>query len=209
MTYTVTSHLDYFKVPLADFAAARPEFDGFAVGGYIFSHADPTPRVLLLQRALTDSMPGRWECPGGASELEVDETLLDSVAREILEESGLHVSRIVDIVAVDCWEHHRRNGATIRLSRYSFLVEVHESRQESAGNWQHVPTLQIPVKLDPLEHQQFKWATEEEAQSSVQSVNGRYNLLFPHIGRQGRNILRAFEMIKERQSKVTAGDLVQ
>ncbi|KAJ5120957.1 uncharacterized protein N7515_010345 [Penicillium bovifimosum] len=208
MTYTVASHLDYFKVPLADFAAARPEFDGFAVGGYIFSHADPTPRVLLLQRALTDSMPGCWECPGGASELEADGTLLDSVVREILEESGLHVSHIVDLVAVDCWAHHRRNGATIRLSKYSFLVEVRESHQKSAGNWEYVPTLQIPVKLDPLEHQQFEWATEEHAQLSVQSTNGRYKLPLGHMGHQGRNILRAFEMIKERQGKVS-GDLVQ
>ncbi|KAJ5560736.1 hypothetical protein N7535_008933 [Penicillium sp. DV-2018c] len=207
MTYTVAPHLDYFKVPFADFQAARPEFNDFGVGGYIFSRADPTPRALLLQRALTDSMPGCWECPGGASELEHDQTLLDSVVREILEESGLHVSRIVDLVAVDCWPSRHRKGATI--IKYSFLVEVHECYHESAGNWQHVPTLQIPVKLDTLEHQQFEWATEEDVQSSEQSANGPYKLPHGRFGHQGRNIIRAFEMIKGRQSKVSAGNPVQ
>ncbi|KAJ5788801.1 uncharacterized protein N7518_005812 [Penicillium psychrosexuale] len=93
MAYAVASHLEYFTIPLTDFVTARPEFEGFGLGVYIFSHADPTPRILLLQRALTDSMLGCWEGPGGACELNTDKTLLDSPLRETLEESGLHILR--------------------------------------------------------------------------------------------------------------------
>ncbi|KAJ5783284.1 hypothetical protein N7457_005058 [Penicillium paradoxum] len=198
MTYTVAPHLEYFTIPLAQFVAARPEFEGFGVGAYIFSHADPIPRVLLLQRSLSDSMPGCWEGPGGACE-ESDPTILDSLVRETLEESGLHVSRVIDLVAVDCWEHHRRNSDKIRIIKYSFIVEVQEALRESAKPEQ-VPTLQIPVRLEAIEHQNFDWATEQDVQLSVQSCNGRYKLpLFP-TGHQGLNILRAFELAKNRQS---------
>ncbi|KAJ5469204.1 hypothetical protein N7475_006956 [Penicillium sp. IBT 31633x] len=197
MAYTVASHLEYFTIPLPKFVAARPEFEGFAVGAYIFSHADPTPRVLLLQRALTDSMPGCWEGPGGACESETDRTLIDSLVRETLEESGLHVSRVLDLVAVDCWEQLRRSGGTIRLIKYSFVVEVHEALQEP-GKVQAVPTFQIPVLLEAMEHQQFEWATEEEVSPSIRSSNGRYKFPLPSTGNQGLNILRAFAMAKGR-----------
>lgn len=201
MTYTVAPHLEYFTIPLAEFVAARPEFEGFGVGAYVFSQADPTPRILLLQRALTDSMPGCWEGPGGACELEIDKTLLDSLVRETLEESGLHVSNIIDLVAVDCWEHHRRSGGKIRIAKYSFVVEVQEALRWSAGKQQLVPTLQIPVQLEPLEHQQFDWAIKEDVLLSVRSPNGRYRFSLPLIGHQTPNILRAFELVEERESK--------
>lgn len=198
MTYSVAPHLDYFTIPLADFMAARPEFEGFGVGAYIFSRADPTPRILLLQRALSDSMPGCWEGPGGACEPESDKTLLESLARETLEESGLHVSHVVDLVAVDCWEHHRRSGGKIRIAKYSFIVEVHESSQESGGKRELVPTSQIPIRLDAMEHQEFDWATEDNVQLSIQSTSGPYRFPLPSIGHQAPNILRAFELAKER-----------
>ena len=202
MAYTVAPHLEYFTIPLKDFVTARPEFEGFGVGAYIFSHADPTPRILLLQRALTDSMPGCWEGPGGACELNTDETLLESLVRETLEESGLHVSHIIDLVAVDCWEHHRRGGGRIRIAKYSFVVEVQEAFEWSAaGEQQPVPAFQIPVQLEPLEHQQFDWAIKEDVLLSVQSPSGGYKFPLPLIGHQAPNILRAFELVEQRKSQ--------
>ncbi|KAJ5813233.1 hypothetical protein N7447_010256 [Penicillium robsamsonii] len=209
MTYTVAPHLEYFTIPLKDFAAARPEFEGLGVGAYIFSHADPTPRILLLQRALTDSMPGCWEGPGGACELETDKTLLDSLVRETLEESGLHVSHIIDLVAVDCWEHHRHNGGKIRIAKYSFIVEVQETLRWSGGKQQSVPTLQIPVQLERLEHQKFDWAIKEDVLLSVQSPNCPYRFPLPLIGHQAPNILRAFELVEEHQGKKWTVDLAE
>ncbi|KAJ5900471.1 uncharacterized protein N7473_004541 [Penicillium subrubescens] len=209
--YTVAPHLEYFNIPFTDFIAARPEFDAFAVGGYIFAQATtPTsheagspPRTLLLQRAMTDSMPGCWESAGGAAEPHEDRTLLDGVVREVFEETGLHVSRFVELVAVDVWMHTRRtNGDRIRIIKYSFIVEVHESRRQSAdGTFQSVGIDEIPVKLEATEHQAFDWALEEDVQHSFQTRQGKYQLPLPMQGHQGPNILRAFALFTEQQNK--------
>lgn len=195
--YTVAPHLHYFNVPLTDFTSARPEFDSFGVGGYIFSGGS-TPRVLLLQRALTDSMPGCWEGPGGSYEPEIDGTLLDGVAREVLEETGLHVSHVADLVAVASWTHTRRNGSKFRIAKYSFIVEVQESVRRAA---EPVPWEQIPVQLMEGEHQAFDWATEEDVRLSLQS-GGKYQLPLTSTGHQAPSILRSFELYRELQSKI-------
>lgn len=195
MTYTVAPHLQYFAVPLASFIAARPEMEGFGVGAYIFSRADHPSRILLLQRAESDSMPGCWEGPGGACEPDKDETLLDSLVRETFEESGLHVSRVVELVAVNCWEHHRRTGGKIRLVKYSFIVDVHESLHSDTK--EPVPAAQIPVQLEATEHQHYDWATEDNVHISLKSTSGPYKFPYLSMGHQAPNILRAFELLKD------------
>lgn len=216
-SYTIAPHLSYFNIPLADFAAARPEFESFGVGGYIFSEdaeaeadrpsepASPSPpRILLIQRALTDSMPGCWEGPGGASEPGEDITLLDGVAREVLEETGLHVFRVVELVDVDCWTHTRRNGEKLRIAKYSFIVEVYEAvRQTSQGMQRSVPREEIPVQLVESEHRAFDWATEEDVRDSLNSSEGDSQSPLPLTPRQAPNILRAFELLREHRNRTT------
>lgn len=191
--YTVASHLANFSIPSAEFIASRPEFENL-VGGYIFSQdADkPSPsRILLLQRALTDSMPGCWEGPGGSHEPDQDGTLLDGVVREVLEETGLHVSRIVELVAVDGWTHKRRDGQFIRVAKYSFIVEVYEALREVSGVSQVVHCDEIPVVLEIGAHEAFEWAVEEDVRASLQAV-GKFQLT-PH---QGPSVIRAFDLFK-------------
>ncbi|KAJ5238998.1 hypothetical protein N7468_003617 [Penicillium chermesinum] len=204
--YTVAPHLDYFSIPRAEFIARRPEFDSFAVGGYVFSQDGPldgpaTRRILLLQRALTDSMLGCWEGPGGASESD-DQTLLDGVVREVLEETGLHVSKVVELVGVDSWTHTRRlDGVKFRIAKYSFIVEVYEAFQQPLERIPvPVATEEIPVRLEATEHQAFEWATEQEVRDSAQTGQGKYKLSLPSMGPQGANILRSFEMIRARDT---------
>lgn len=211
--YTLAPHLEYFNIPIAEFAAARPEFESFGVGGYIFAQdadrpsetGSPSPRLLLLQRALTDSMPGCWEGPGGASEPEEDGTLFDGVVREVLEETGLHVSRVVELVAVDSWTHKSRTtGEKFRIAKYFFMVEVHEGvRLSPDGSQQPVPAEEIPVRLEASEHQAFDWATEEDVRQSVQTSEGKYKFPLPLIGHQAPNIVRCFELLREHQSQST------
>lgn len=211
--YTIAPHLEYFNVPLADFKAARPEFDTFGVGGYIFSQdadlpsetGSASPRLLLLQRALTDSMPGCWEGPGGASEPDMDKTLLDGVVREVLEETGLNVSRIVELVAVDGWTHaSRKTGNKFRIAKYSFIVEVYEAvRKSPDGSQQLVPREEIPVRLEASEHQAFDWAIEEDVRHSIQTGEGKYKFPLPWIGHKAPNIVRCFELFREHQGKTT------
>ncbi|KAJ6105031.1 hypothetical protein N7486_003720 [Penicillium sp. IBT 16267x] len=201
--YTVAPHLAYFDILSAEFTASRPEFEGFGVGGFIFSqHANATgyesqpaspPRTLLLKRALTDSMPGCWEGPGGSHEAEEDGTLLDGVVREVLEETGLHVSRIVELVAADGWTHKRReDGRFIRIVKYSFIVEVHEAMREVSGVSQMVHHDDLPVVLEVGAHDAFEWATEEDVQASLQSGTGGSKFT-PFAG---PNLARAFDLLK-------------
>ena len=54
--------------------------------------------VLLIRRG-QEPMKGQWSLPGGA--LEVGETLLDGVRREVLEETGLEVEPVALIEVLD------------------------------------------------------------------------------------------------------------
>ncbi|KAK5791850.1 hypothetical protein VI817_007159 [Penicillium citrinum] len=198
--YTVAPHLEYFNVPLAEFCASRPEFESFGVGGYIFAecpshHANIkntstiSPRILLIQRALTDTMGGVWEGPGGSIEPDLDKTLLDGVAREVLEETGLNVSRFLDLVTVDSWQHLRRNGEMLRIAKYSFIVDVYE-----AGR----PHEEIPVRLVATEHQAFEWALEEEVREVMQTNQGKFQHPLPDTWLNGPNLIRAFAWYKKQ-----------
>ncbi|EAW06821.1 NUDIX hydrolase [Aspergillus clavatus NRRL 1] len=201
-SFTVPPHLAEYNAPLAEFTASKPHFTDFVVSGLVFSQSYPDsipkdtsrPRILLLQRAETDSYPGYWEGPGGMCE-RTDATLLTGVAREVLEESGLHVSRFVDLVAVDEWERVLHDEVH-RVAKFTFLVEVHEADPATGS----VPSADVEVgvaperwedgvKLEQTEHQAFVWATEEEVRASAEG-EGKYKFM----GNQGRNLLKAFEM---------------
>lgn len=120
-------------------------FDGLATAALVF---DPQNRTLLLRRAPHDSMPNRWEPPGGAVD-DTDETILHACARELWEEAGLVARRIVRVVpegggfgAV----FTNRTGRRV-FCRFTFEVDV-EDREA--------------VRTDPSEHTDSVWATEEE-----------------------------------------------
>lgn len=64
------------------------------VGAVIFNEG----RVLLVQRG-NPPMQGEWSLPGGA--LEIGETLVEGVRREVMEETGLLVDPITIIEVFD------------------------------------------------------------------------------------------------------------
>lgn len=134
--------------------------DGIATGAIIFGkHHDPTgePRILLIQRSSTDSMPNKWEVPGGA--VDAGETILAGVTREVREETGLELAGIKYLVVHDSdddggedldggYLFHTTRGR--RIVKFTFVVEVEDTRD---------------VRLDPTEHQNCIWATEEECRT--------------------------------------------
>ncbi|PKS13335.1 hypothetical protein jhhlp_000106 [Lomentospora prolificans] len=125
-------------------------FDGLAVGAHVY---DADNRLLLVQRAAHDSMPNRWEAPGGAADA-TDSTLFEATARELWEETGL-VARDLKRIIPEAEGRApgsvftNRTGRKI-LCRFSFEVEV----QSCEG-----------VRIDPEEHQDYLWVTEEEARA--------------------------------------------
>ena len=133
-TFTSAPSLSAFRQPLSAFLDANPAYDAIAVGACVFK-PDPTPasegikdRILLLQRAATDSMPLRWEIPGGACDFE-DESLLHALARELWEESGLQARAVQALVVDDATAHPSRNiGCNKDLAGGGGLADVFFTR---------------------------------------------------------------------------------
>lgn len=166
--------------------SATPKLEGLATGAVIFSThhpADQPARVLLIQRASHDSMPNRWEIPGGA--VDANETVVGGLAREVWEESGLEVRRFIACVGSG---EGLNAGAVFTTTRGRFVFKltfVVEVKDSSA------------VNLDPNEHQDYVWATEEECRAKLveRSAEGKGSteLLFTTAAQKAA-IMRAFEI---------------
>ena len=63
------------------------------------------PTILLIQRA-NPPQAGRWSLPGGR--VEIGETLVDAICREVLEETGvpINVTRFIAVVERISDTHH-------------------------------------------------------------------------------------------------------
>lgn len=139
-----------FAVPKQTYLAARPDahFGYIATSTLVLDTSVPKkPRILLLQRAASDSNPNRWEPPGGACDDE-DKSILHAAARELWEEAGLIATRIMGPIG-DPHYFTLRDGR--KVCQFNFVAHVKVEGQE-------LPS----VKLAPAEHQRYVWATEEE-----------------------------------------------
>lgn len=175
-----------FHVPLQSYLSLHTEFDSIAIGAVVFSRGPTSKRLLLIQRSAHDTFPLLWEIPGGRCE-DGDTTLLHSLARELWEESGLHLKHIGP-----CLSPKDRHGIVVpvdsegrgacftwqgrRVVKYSFLVEVEQPAE---------------VRLDPNEHQRFLWVTEEDCRSGGE---GELGIRFT-TGQQEATVMEAFRVI--------------
>lgn len=87
-----------------------PERPVVGVGGVVISGG----RTLLIRRG-GPPLEGQWSIPGGM--LEVGETLLEGVRRELAEETGIEV-RVLDLIEV--FERINLDGSG--KARYHFVV---------------------------------------------------------------------------------------
>lgn len=204
MGFKYPQSLARFNVPYEDLLAtlnstlATP-LDGLATGAIVFKTYpdDPQPRILLVQRAASDSMPNRWEIPGGA--VDPGETILAGAAREVLEESGLVVNEIVELVEQlehDDWEtveggYLFKTRRQARIVKFTFVVEVKDVNA---------------LKLDPNEHQDFVWAAEEECRAKSVSRTeenelgkGSVDLKFT-TDAQEEAVFKAFSELKNKKA---------
>ena len=167
-----------FDVPaqalLSSRKQAQPDlhYGYIAVGALVLDDAS-TPRILLIQRAATDSMPNLWEIPGGGCD-DDDPTILHSVARELWEEAGLTASMIGPRVGAD---HIFTTSSGKVVCKLNFLIQARKGAK---------------VKLDPNEHQNYAWATEKEVKSYR---SGSTELIFTKR-EQEAVILETFELMK-------------
>lgn len=148
--FSIDDSLVAWDMPVKEWLAENQkdnQYDGLATGNVVFN---PDGKVLLIQRADHDSLPNKWEFPGGAAD-DNDPSILHASARELFEESGLIAKRFSHIVTEgpekEPGEIFRNRARTKVFIRFTFHVEVEDCED---------------VKLDPNEHQDFVWATEEE-----------------------------------------------
>jgi 8-oxo-dGTP pyrophosphatase MutT (NUDIX family) len=196
--FTLDPSLSGYDVLIHDYLSklnetGTPKLEGLATGAVIFSThhpADQPDRVLLLQRAPHDSMPNRWETPGGA--VDENETVVGGLVREVWEESGLEVRRFITSVGSG---EGLRAGAVFATTRGRFIFKltfVVEVKDSSA------------VNLDPDEHQNYVWATEEECRARLveRSAEGKAptQLVFTTAAQEWA-IMRAFEIRKENRGE--------
>ncbi|KAI0868091.1 NUDIX hydrolase domain-like protein [Hypoxylon argillaceum] len=185
--YRPTSSFNYhpsvveFTVPKASYLAAHPgaHFGYIATSALVLDTGTGSdPRVLLLQRAASDSNPNKWEPPGGACD-DDDESILHAAARELWEEAGLQAARISRLVG----------------DPYNFSISIGEVRQFSFAVSIKTENGTPPaVRLNPEEHQRFVWATESEVRA--RNVGG-IDLEFT-AEEVERTVLLAFSHIQEK-----------
>ncbi len=124
----------------------------------------PALEVLLIERA---DHPGFWQSVTGSQD--EGETLAETAAREVGEETGIDASRfkledwqvenVYEIFAV--WRHRYAPGVT-HNTEHVFSLEV------PAGE---------PVKVAPREHLQAIWLPWQEAAARVFSWSNRQAIL--------------------------------
>ncbi|KAK0754361.1 NUDIX hydrolase domain-like protein [Schizothecium vesticola] len=157
------------------------------------------PRVLLVQRAAHDSMPLRWETPGGGCD-DDDASILHSCARELFEEAGLRAATLGPVVRVDSapdaesgvrgggheWGE-TMGGQFFRTRRERLVCKFYFV----AG----VPREQTAeVVVDPNEHAGHVWVTEDEVrQKRVRGKEDGLDLEFTTQA-QWEVILTAFQL---------------
>ena len=130
-------------------------------------------RVLLIQRAIHDSKPKFWEGPAGGMGVE-DKTLQNGLRREVREETGLHLSKIAHSLPMQKWTSVK----TGEWLGFSGIAEVCESE---VVRWEN------DIKLNPKEHQNHVWATEDEVRS------GKYKF----FGENRTQTLKAFSVMRK------------
>jgi 8-oxo-dGTP pyrophosphatase MutT (NUDIX family) len=193
---------------LADFIAGQPQgFTHVAVAAAVF-HQD---RLLLVQRAETDSYPGHWELPGGSAD-PTDKSINESVARELFEETGLRMKRILTEILPPTtfstgWGKRQKTWLKV-----SFLVEVTpesmarvEHEMEKQGQSQELTRKDSVIAVDPpaiklhnKEHQKYVWISAEEVIRNRVAMPGQNAMEF--IGSDSvSTILDAFRLNKQIQ----------
>ncbi len=96
-------------------------------------------KILMTRRAADDFLGGVYELPGGG--VDDGETIIEGAIREVKEETGLSVSKIVSIF--EGFDYSTNRKPSVR--QVNFLVEVEPG----------------DVVLDPNEHDEFIWVNKD------------------------------------------------
>jgi 8-oxo-dGTP diphosphatase len=105
-------------------------------------------KILILQRTNTQCEPGKWGVPAG--KLEQNETPEDAAKRELFEETG-----------IDLPTSHLKCVSTLYIKKLGNNFIFHAFKVQGLDS----PPNQVPEVRLSSEHQNYKWATDEELQN--------------------------------------------
>lgn len=178
-TFLIPESLSRYQISPSDYIKqCEPHVDRL-VAGTIVSHHD---KILLILRSRHDFGGLCWEIPGGSCD-EDDLSILGAAARELWEEAGLCVAEMIDVVD----DKHLWSDDGLVWRKLTFLVEVERNGSQ----------LLPDVVLDPNEHEDFVWATEEDV-----LANCFGDIKFRWISDdQRQTILQGFKMLRSSTSE--------
>jgi 8-oxo-dGTP pyrophosphatase MutT (NUDIX family) len=183
-TFTFDASLVHHHISAAEYLDADPRTQVLATGTAIFARSSSgQDHLLLVQRSPTDSYPNCWEIPGGSVDM-TGETILEAAARELMEETRLHVTKFVN--ELDPTRFSTGRGNRMKWwNKFTFMAEVAEVEAKASQEEVKSDTERIGAKvlLDEKEHQAWLWATEEDIRRcqsgtvSLKFVNNRQQKL--------------------------------
>lgn len=118
--------------------AAAENIKRFAVGAAVFNESG---ELLVVKRNPDDALPNLYEVPGGG--VEPGESLEAAVARELVEETGLVMDRIINYVG--SFDYNLEVEGKQVIGQFSFVVNVPD-----IGD------------IILTEHQKYKWIKNTE-----------------------------------------------
>lgn len=105
--------------------------------------------VLILKRS--QPYPGdtecKWDIPGGR--INTDEALLDGLKREIREETSLTL---------------------VGIPRFIFVQDIFQGVEKHVVRVTYLGIAEGEIKLDPLEHQEYRWLSIEDALKTYHDI---------------------------------------
>jgi 8-oxo-dGTP pyrophosphatase MutT (NUDIX family) len=151
--FAIAPELSHLKVTLNGFLKENRNVNRLVVSALIFCQE----RLLVIQRAKTDTFPGYWEVPGGMCAVD-DETIFHGLARKVYEEVSLRVVEVKSMIGSGIQFETPGKRFKRQWLKLSFEVNVAETEPNSNGSpadYRHVKVL-----LNPEEHQEFCVAEE-------------------------------------------------
>lgn len=182
LSFTITPTLQptLYNAPVQTYLAANPTVTNPMASAAVFYHGSNTsevpPRLLLLQRAPNDTLPLKWEFPGGSVDTDgTDPSIINGAVRELREETGLVAKRVVRELGEhrEFYEEVVGEGRMLTWRMVIFEVEVGFEfynveelvEGEGEGKKEELRRKLPKVELEPDEHVRYLWCTEEEVRA--------------------------------------------
>jgi 8-oxo-dGTP pyrophosphatase MutT (NUDIX family) len=155
--FIVAPELSHLNVTLNGFRKENRDINLLVVSAMVFCGE----RLLVIQRANSDTFPGCWEVPGGSCDVD-DETIFHGLAREVYEETSLKVVEVKSMVGSGTRFETQAKRSKRQWLKLTFEVKVAETESNSEGK--PVDYRHVNVVLNPEEHQEFAWLKKEEVE---------------------------------------------